>query len=396
MRNRFGRDTVMFVLQARANGLGVIRSLGREGIPVVAADPLPEAPGLHSRFCRRLIVPDPEIETEMALKLLLQEGEKLKEKGILFPSSDAFVIFISKHRQELSEHFKMTLPQGNMAGELVSKQYQYAEALKVGMDMPSSYYPSTLEELEAIKDSIHYPALIKPYLSYVFVSRFNRKGFVANSPQELVSIFKQLLPSNLQVMVESFVPGPVTNLFEMEAYVGQRGMILASLIRQKLRQLPEDFGLGTLFRTVHNEEVRMLGSKFLESIKYKGIANIEFKLDDSDGKYKMIEINLRSSLPNFQATHAGVNLPLIQYLDLTNQPLPPQPDYEDGVTWLDTSRDILAYRSLKNRASPMAFIQSWLGANCYAYYSWDDPVPAIARFSSLKGMMSEALTGLTR
>ena len=396
MKNEFHRDAVAIVLQGRACGLGVIRSLGRERIPLLVADPHRNAPGLHSRYCKSLIIPDPEIEPEMALDSLMKEGEKLKEKGVLFPSSDAFTIFTSKHRKMLSEHFKMILSPGNMTGELVNKRYQYAEARRVGMPMPATYYPSTLEEAEVIKDDLEYPVIIKPSLSHVFLSKLNRKAFIANGPKDLLGIFNQQLPPNHPVIVQSFIPGPVTNLYETETYVGQNGKVLAFLVRQKLRQFPEDTGMGTLERTINDPEIVRLGTDFVQSIGFKGIANLEFKMDDRDGKYKLMEINPRYSLQNISATKAGINFPLIQYLDLTEQPLPSIPDYADDVTWLDASRDILAYRSHKKEVSLKSFIQSWLGADCYAYHSWDDPIPAIARFSTFTDLISDLSAQMNR
>ncbi len=363
---------------------------------MVAADPHHESPGLHSRYCQGRIIPDPEAEPDLTLEFLLKEGEKLKERGILFPSSDAFVVFVSKHRDMLAEHFKMILSPGNMSGELVGKRYQYEKAERAGIPLPPTYYPSTLEEVEALKQNLEYPVIVKPLLSHVFLSKLNRKAFIANGPQELMSVFKQQLPPGYEVILQSFIPGPVTNLFETETYVAQNGKMLAFLVRRKLRQFPEDSGMGTLESTIHDPEVVSLGTRFLQSIGFRGVANLEFKLDDRDGKYKLMEINPRFSLQNSSATKAGINFPLIQYLDLTDQPLPSIPDYQDNITWLDASRDILAYRSQRGRISLKDFLGSWLRADCYAYYSWDDPLPAFARFPSASDVMADISAQLNK
>ena len=58
----------------------------------------------------------------------------------------------------------------------------------------------------------------------------------------------------------------------------------------------------------------------LEEARFHGISQVEFKYDARDDQYKLLEINGRAwswiKLPAF----SGVNLPLIQYYDLTNDP----------------------------------------------------------------------------
>ena len=90
---------VAFVLHMGPNGLGVTRSLAREGIPVVGADFVPNAPGLFSRYCRPLLCPNPAVDPDGTLEFLLKEGEHLKEKGILYACSDVFVLFVSRNRK---------------------------------------------------------------------------------------------------------------------------------------------------------------------------------------------------------------------------------------------------------------------------------------------------------
>ncbi|HOL07828.1 MAG TPA: hypothetical protein PKX44_06090, partial [Methanomassiliicoccaceae archaeon] len=81
------------------NGLGAIRSLGREGVEVVAVDHQPDAAGLRSRYARPLIVPDPVARPEDALHALMSRRSG-REKDVLFPTSDAFVLFLSRFREQ--------------------------------------------------------------------------------------------------------------------------------------------------------------------------------------------------------------------------------------------------------------------------------------------------------
>jgi predicted ATP-grasp superfamily ATP-dependent carboligase len=58
----------------------------------------------------------------------------------------------------------------------------------------------------------------------------------------------------------------------------------------------------------------------LLAARFHGVSQVEFKYDERDDQYKLLEINGRPwswiKLPAF----SGVNLPLIQYYDLTGDP----------------------------------------------------------------------------
>jgi predicted ATP-grasp superfamily ATP-dependent carboligase len=97
----------------------------------------------------------------------------------------------------------------------------------------------------------------------------------------------------------------------------------------------------------------------------------------------MIELNARLWQQNIQATYAGVNFPLIEYLDLTGQTPEPVLDYKDDVRWFDAIQDFQAYR-VYSGAGKLTFpqwLRSWWGSDCFAYFAWDDLKPGWANSS---------------
>jgi len=307
----------------------------------------------------------------------LTEGRKLDEKGILFPAGDAFGLFVSRYRKELSECFRFITPSPE---GIFSKRLQYDEALRIGIPIASTFYPTTIDDVRRIKDMLEYPVFMKPYYSHLWLTKFGNKGFVVETSRQLMDRFNQVFPTRLQVMVQSIIPGPNTNLIEVFVYVGMGGKILALFVAQKIRQYPIDFGTGTLMKSVHNEEATRLALDFLRGLGYRGVCEIEFKRDARSGQYKLIELNPRFWIQDIQATHAGVNFPLIQYMDLTGQPVSPITDFKDGVTWLDSWYDLLAFRDhwKEGRTSITEFLKSWSGTDCHAHLALDDLKPVLA------------------
>ncbi len=139
-----------FILTMTANGLGIARTLGRRGIPVVGVDSKPELPGLHSRFVKPLICPDMVKDPEGVLDLLLKEGEKLNERGVLFPASDAAVLFMSRNRDKLRTRFDFIIPSEKVEEAMVKQAASVRGSEAHRHSTYRIYYPKTPADLDEV------------------------------------------------------------------------------------------------------------------------------------------------------------------------------------------------------------------------------------------------------
>jgi len=373
------RNYSAFVLSLFDTGLGAIRSLGRVGIRVIGLDSDPKMPGFRSRYCTAKLCPNAVHQPDELVRFLLGEGNRLDQPGILFPASDAFVLFLSRYREDLSAYFRFALPPADVLEAIVNKRRQYDLAEQVGTPYPRTFYPETMEHVQRIKEEVEYPAFIKPYYGYLWRGKFGgiHKGFKVHTPQELVERFEEILPTGLQVMVQTIILGPNTNHFKVNVYMSTTGEPLAMFTLRKIRQYPIEFGVGTVVESLRFPELVDLGLHFFRSIGYRGIGSIEFKKDERDSKLKMIELNPRLWQQNIHATVCGINFPLIQYLDLTNQAPHPQTEFVEGIKWLDAVADFQAFWDYFRRGelSPWAWLRSWVGTRAFATFAWDDLGP---------------------
>ena len=375
----FERSHTAFILSLFDTGLGAVRSLGRVGVPVIGLDSDPRMPGFKSRFCTARLCSDPVHQPDELVRFLLDEGRRLERPGILFPASDAFVLFLSRYRDDLGACFRFALPPANVLEAIANKRRQYELAEQVGTPYPRTFYPETVDDVQRIKEEVEYPAFIKPYYGYLWRQKFGgtHKGFKVHTSRELVERFRVILPTGLQVMVQSIIVGPNTNHFKVNVYMGTAGKPLAMFTLRKIRQYPTEFGVGTVVESLRYPALVELGLKFFRGIGYQGIGSIEFKKDERDGKLKMIELNPRLWQQNIQATVCGINFPLIQYLDLTGQAPPPQSDFVESVKWLDAVADFQAFWDYFRcgELSPWAWLWSWRGVKAFATFAWDDLGP---------------------
>jgi predicted ATP-grasp superfamily ATP-dependent carboligase len=70
--------------------------------------------------------------------------------------------------------------------------------------------------------------------------------------------------------------------------------------------------------------VKEQGKKLLEIMDLQGINEPEFKYDNRDGKYKLMEINLRSMMWHRVGNLSRVNIQYTQYLDALGENIPKQ------------------------------------------------------------------------
>jgi D-aspartate ligase len=386
-----------FVLGMNETGLTAARGLGREGISVRGFDTGANRAGFRSRYCKAEVCPDPLQQPDELVRFLRHQGRDRPQQVALFPTSDLFFLFLSRHRAQLADKFLMSLPAEDVAESVVNKRRLYELAAANGTPFPKSYFPGTYDEALAIKDSLRYPAFIKPYWGHQWRRHFGglHKGFKVESPDEFLSRYKEVLASGHSALVQSYVTSPDDNLFSLSLYVSQTGEVLAAFPRRQVRQYPPNSGTVTLAISEHNPGLVANAAHFCRSIGYRGIAGLEYKRDAQDNQDKLLDFNPRLMLSDGLTAYCGINLPLIQYLDLTGQTPAPRRETTQGVKWLESIADFQAFKLYHERGE-LTF-KDWLkslwGARVFALFAWDDPLPFLVarKFGLAYGRILEYL-----
>jgi ubiquinone/menaquinone biosynthesis C-methylase UbiE len=120
----------------------------------------------------------------------------------------------------------------------------------------------------------------------------------------------------------------------------------------------------------------------LGALRYRGVFNAQFKYDERDGRFKILEVNPRPWIWVGFAIACGVDVVEMAYRDALGLPVHPVTEYEVGRYTLDPLTDLVAGRRLmrEGRLTLWTWLRSWPGAT-QLIFSWDDPVPAFVSFS---------------
>ena len=221
-REAFDTRIEAFVLGMYETGLTAARCLGREGISVKGFDIAAKRTGFRSRYCRAAeVCPDPLHQPDDLVRFLRHQARDESQKVVLLPTSDLFFLFLSRHRAQLADKFLMNLPSEGVAESVVNKRRLYELAAANDTPFPKSYFPATYDEAVAVKDSLRYPAFIKPYWGHQWRRHFGgmHKGFKVHSPEEFLSRFREVLASGHSALVQSYITSPDDNLFSLSLYI---------------------------------------------------------------------------------------------------------------------------------------------------------------------------------
>jgi predicted ATP-grasp superfamily ATP-dependent carboligase len=378
----FDTRTAAVVLGMNETGLTAARSLGRQGISVKGFDVRGKGAAFRSRYCTAELCPDPLREPLELVRFLNGQVTAGAGKAVLLPTSDLFFLFLSRHRAQLADRFLMNLPSPEVAEDVVNKRRLYELAAANGTPFPASAFPGTYEDALAVADSLRYPAFIKPYWGHQWRRHFGgiHKGFKVRSSDEFLARFREVLVSGHPALVQSYVSSADDNLFSLSLYVSRTGTVPAAFARRQVRQYPPNSGTVSLAVSEHNGALVANGIRFCRAIGYRGIAGLEFKLDREDNQYKLLDFNPRLMLSDSLSAYCGLNLALMQYLDLTGQHFAPRSDYPEGIAWLDSMADFRSFKQYHERGE-LGF-RGWLGslrrARVFALFAWDDPLPFLA------------------
>jgi D-aspartate ligase len=295
------------------NGLAAIRSLGRRGVPVVAVDHHPGAIGFRSRYAAQsLLCPDPLQDIAAFADFMVQLGDRVGPAPI-FPTNDELLNAIGQSRAVLGERFQYPFPSWDLLEPLQTKRFQVEQAAAHGIPCPRTGDDPT--------DPFDFPVLVKPSDPAPFQRAFRTHAFRCESQAELEAGFERARP--YAPIVQEFIPGGDDTLYTLGAYIAAGGEALALFCGRKLRQTPRDVGVCRVGEALWVDEVVEQGLRYLRALDYRGLAQIEFKLDRRDGRYKFIEINPRLWQWHGLGTACGVDFVQTAYADLTGLPVEP-------------------------------------------------------------------------
>jgi D-aspartate ligase len=359
-------------------GLGIVRSLGRRGIPVLVLDDELSI-ARASRFSVRTVrAPALRDETTTLAALDAARVAHGLEGWVLYPTREETVAALARNRGELTRTFRVPTPDWDSVRHAWDKRETYRLAEKLDLPTPRSWFPLHEGDLRAI--SLRGPAVLKPAIKEHFVYETRAKAWRADTWEDLRRLFlrAQSIVGQGEIIVQELIPGDGKQQFSYCALF-KDGSALASMTVQRHRQHPSDFGRASTFvETVALPALGEPSDRFLRAIGYYGLVELEYKLDPRDGQYKLLDVNARTWGYHSLGGAAGVDFPYLLFQDQVGEDVH-HVRARQGVRWIRLATDVpnavVDIRAGRLRLGE--YLRTLRGIHTEAVFSARDPLPGL-------------------
>ena len=383
-RSAGSRPPPAYVLGGGLIALGIIRSLGRQGVPITLFEDTPEDIAFHSRYVR-VVRLHHAIDHEGTAERILLESQRESQKPVLFVCGDRCLLAGCRAEQRLRQHLHVVLPPLHAAETVNDKGRFQAFAKAHDIPVPRGWNPRSRAELEALLPELTFPLALKPVHSSdwqrqaMVVAQGHLKLIRVDTAAQLLVQWERITARTGPPLLQEFIQGDDTNHFSYVSYRDRDGRELVGLCVQKLRLHPIHGGLATLARIAREPTMESAGRRVLDHLGYRSVASVCFKRDAVTGEARIFEINGRLPLVHSTFLLAGIDLPWLMYRDAQGLSLPPPVLARPHGYWLTLSHDIWAAREYvrAREMGPGAWLRSLLRVRIIVEFDPRDPGPSL-------------------
>jgi D-aspartate ligase len=356
--------------------IDLVRALGLAGITSAYVGP-PDASARFSRHVSTVVRWTDQWNSQDALVAALLELAR-GEAGplVLYPQTDAALLLVSRHREELGAAFRFVLAEAELIEQLVDKGRFHQLAGRLGLPVPPAV--SLRAEPGGAPPSLElpFPVLVKPITRARDwdAAGGHGKALEVRGEAEWAVLWERCSALGMALIVQQLVPGPETAIESYHAYVDGAGTIAGEFTGRKIRTFPLRFGFSTAVEIADLPDVAELGRDVLARLGLTGVAKVDFKRD-ADGALHLLEVNPRYTLWHYPAALAGVNVPALVHADLTGLPRPAGRRATQRVAWCKPLTDLRAARA--EGISALAWLRWVRRCQALSGLSRDDPLPFV-------------------
>lgn len=314
-------------------GLAIVRELGQAGVPVIAMSDDPHAIGLRSRHVWRAVVVGPP-RSAAVIAAVRALGEELGPCSLM-TVSEANLSWLSLHRGDFGK-VRPIAPARAALDAVLDKQRTLAAAQRVGIEVPRTVEPRSLDDIARIAQVFPYPAVVKwkdanaiaPVLAAAGMD-FVKAEYIY-SADELLALGRRYAPIGQWPLLQQYCAGQGLGLF----FFMCRGRAVQRFQHVRIAEWPPEGGFSSVCDAVPldcHRDLQQRSIELLQSIGWEGVAMVEYRLDPTTGRAVLMEINGRywGSLP--LAVHAGAGFALLAHQVAMHLPLARLPPPRDDL-----------------------------------------------------------------
>ena len=388
-RHAFTRPAI--VLCQNVTGLATMRALEQAGVEVHCFLLEAHAFARYSRYGKKILLYGRHRDEPFLLQFLIDYCEKLGNQPVLFPSSDSMALFLAKHAEQLRRCCVFSSTTHDELVGLVSKDGLYRSAAAAGVDTIPCIVTQDAGAIAAWSLNHPAPYLLKPFYEGIDTYRPFEKNVMFTAREDLLGYVAEY--GTCSMIVQRMIEGGDGFIFDCYGYCKANGQVLTMASHRRLRQHPPNFGstcfgeIPANFGAAADRQIFGNTEQLLGKVRYHGIFGIEWLYERASGKFYVIDFNARPFITIGHLQDCGLNLPELAYRELIGQ-LPAtvvRLPVLRHILWMDLLRDINSMHAVE--ANDWTAIRVWFAnlrrCRSFAYQSWRDPGPGIAKLLTI-------------
>ena len=303
---------------------GIIQSLGKRDIPIIALSSKKKCPVFKSKFVSDTIVtPDINQDAEEYINFL----NNLNFRGVLVYSNDVSAVSLSRNREYLIQSgFLLNLPNAEILEKVFDKFTCFNLAQSMDIPFPKTQLINSPQEALEVWDNFNKPLILKGTRmaggNYV---KINNKEQL----EEAYSIVKEKTKSKdyesrqSEIIIQEWLNYSMTDIWHCETVYNTNFQPMGFFPIKNIRtSFSEDGNFGSRLYAgeyAYSREVIESTRKLLSSINWNGFANVDYVYVPEQEKYYLLDVNPRLPGFSFYPSKAGYEMAWYYYSDLTSQ-----------------------------------------------------------------------------
>lgn len=242
------------------------------------------------------------------------------KKILLISTNETYTEFLARNKKKVPKNYLFHAPSLAVIHSFTDKEDFYRTYQNYELPLPKSL-TLHLEKEELGDLPFSFPVVLKPcdvvtYNHLDFVGK--NKIYKLKTREELENVIHLLKENGYQksVMIQEFVLGDDSHLFDCVVYVNRKGKVsflsFAQIgMQERTHSMVGNAAVlinGYSSFNVDTSKMKKTIRKFMESIPYRGFAEIDMKYDERTQEFKVLEINARQGRCSYYVSPIGCNL----------------------------------------------------------------------------------------
>ena len=212
---------------------------------------------------------------------------------MLIPTDEEAAVLIAENSAVLAEWFLLPRVPSGLPARLASKRGLYELCLEHDAPAPASSFPQTAADVAEFAATATFPVVAKNLEAWVRLHAPVVDGTTGIATAAELLALSRAWGDKPSVILQEYIPTEHAEDWIVHLYRGADGDPLVLFTGVKMRSWPPEAGMTACAYTVSNPQLAALAAHLCERVGFCGIADLDFRYDRRDGRYKLVDFNPR-------------------------------------------------------------------------------------------------------